>query len=157
MDRSALALLGVFSPNVEIGEEVMFQFNAPLVQPELAREIGPGVIWGPDPHINLVPNIGIGEIGTDAVLVIDCGLGRENGKRVFQKAVEVARGKTLLLTTTHFHPEEHAFGAQDRSSPVAGQCHQEFPMPKRSKSSQFTTSLTARSISHADRYSLAAL
>lgn len=88
----------------------MFQFNAPLVQPELAREITPGVIVLPDPHINLVPNIGI-VIGTDAVLVIDCGLGRENGKRVFQKAVELARGKTLLLTTTHFHPE-HAFGAQ---------------------------------------------
>ncbi len=88
----------------------MSQFKAPLVQPELAREIAPGVIVLPDPHINLVPNIGI-VIGTDAVLVIDSGLGRENGKRVLQKAGEVAGEKTLLLTTTHFHPE-HAFGTQ---------------------------------------------
>jgi len=88
----------------------MFQFKSPLVQPALAREIAPGVIVLPDPRIDLVPNIGI-VIGTYAVLVVDCGLGIENGKRVLQKAVEVAGGKPLLLTTTHFHPE-HAFGAQ---------------------------------------------
>jgi glyoxylase-like metal-dependent hydrolase (beta-lactamase superfamily II) len=89
----------------------MSQVNrSPLVQPELAREIAPGVIVLPDPHIDLVPNIGI-VIGTDAVLVVDCGMGRENGKRVLHKAKEVAGEKPLLLTTTHFHPE-HAFGAQ---------------------------------------------
>jgi glyoxylase-like metal-dependent hydrolase (beta-lactamase superfamily II) len=89
----------------------MSQFNrTPLVQPELAREIAPGVIVLPDQHIDLVPNIGI-VIGTDAVLVVDCGLGRENGQRVLHKAMEMAGEKPLLLTTTHFHPE-HAFGAQ---------------------------------------------
>ncbi len=89
----------------------MSQFNrAPLVQPELAREIAPGVIVLPDQHIDLVPNIGI-VIGTDAVLVVDCGMGRENGARVLHKAMEIAGSKPLLLTTTHFHPE-HAFGAQ---------------------------------------------
>lgn len=89
----------------------MSQFNrAPLVQPASAREIAPGVIVLPDQHIDLVPNIGI-VIGTHAVLVVDCGMGRENGRRVRDFAVEVAAGKPLLLTTTHFHPE-HAFGAQ---------------------------------------------
>jgi glyoxylase-like metal-dependent hydrolase (beta-lactamase superfamily II) len=88
----------------------MSQFNrTPLVQPEFAREIAPGVIVLPDQHIDLVPNIGI-VIGTDAVLVVDCGLGRENGKRVLHKAMEMAGEKPLLLTSTHFHPE-HAFGA----------------------------------------------
>ena len=82
----------------------------PVVQPELAREIAPGVLAIPDQYINLVPNIGI-VIGTDAVLVVDSGLGRENGQRVLQKAIEIAGSKTLFLTTTHFHPE-HAFGAQ---------------------------------------------
>ena len=82
----------------------MSQFNRPpLVQPALAREM---VI--PDQYIDLVPNIGI-VIGTDAVLVVESGLGRENGQRVLQKAREVAGSKPLLLTTTHFHPE-HAFG-----------------------------------------------
>ncbi len=82
----------------------------PVVQPELAREIAPGVMVIPDQYINLVSNIGI-VIGTDAVLVVDSGLGRENGQRVLQKAREVAGSKALLLTTTHFHPE-HAFGSQ---------------------------------------------
>lgn len=89
----------------------MSQFNRPpLVQPALAREIAPGVVVIPDQHIDLVPNIGI-VIGTDAVLVVDSGMGRENGQRVFHKAREIAGEKPLLLTTTHFHPE-HAFGAQ---------------------------------------------
>jgi glyoxylase-like metal-dependent hydrolase (beta-lactamase superfamily II) len=89
----------------------MSQLNRPpLVQPGLAREIAPGVMVIPDQSIGLIPNIGI-VIGTDAVLVVDCGLGRENGQRVLQKAIEIAGSKPLLLTTTHFHPE-HAFGTQ---------------------------------------------
>ncbi len=89
----------------------MSQSNqAPLVQPALAQEIAPGVIVLPDQRINLVPNIGI-VIGTEAVLVVDCGLGIANGERVLRKAMEVAGSKPLLLTSTHFHPE-HAFGAQ---------------------------------------------
>ncbi len=87
-----------------------YQNRPPLVQPELAQEIAPGVVVIPNQHIDLVPNIGI-VIGTDAVLVVDSGLGIENGKRVLQKAREVAGSKRLLLTTTHFHPE-HAFGIQ---------------------------------------------
>ena len=82
----------------------------PVVQPELVREVAPGVMVIPDQYINLVPNVGI-VIGTDAVLVIESGLGRENGQRVLQKAMEIAGSKSLLLTTTHFHPE-HAFGNQ---------------------------------------------
>ncbi len=89
----------------------MSQFNrAPLVRPAFAREIAPGVLVLPDQHIGLVPNIGI-VIGTDAVLVVDCGLGRANGELVRNFAREVAGSKPVLLTTTHFHPE-HAFGAQ---------------------------------------------
>ena len=82
----------------------------PVVQPALVREIAPGVLVIPDQYINLVPNIGI-VIGTDAVLVVESGMGRENGQRVLQKAREVAGSKPLLFTTTHFHPE-HAFGTQ---------------------------------------------
>lgn len=94
-----------------MGEEKMSQlYSSPLVQPALAQEIAPGVIVLPDPHIDLVPNIGI-IVGTQAALVVDCGMGKENGSRVLDKARELAEGKPLLLTTTHYHPE-HAFGAQ---------------------------------------------
>ena len=82
----------------------------PVIQPELAWEIAPGVVVIPDQYINLVPNVGI-VIGTDAVLVVDSGMGIENGQRVLRKALELAGSKPLLFTTTHFHPE-HAFGTQ---------------------------------------------
>ena len=87
-----------------------YQNRNPIVQPDLSREIAPGVMVIPDQYINLVPNVGI-VIGTDAVLVIESGMGKENGQHVLHKAMEVAGSKPLLFTTTHFHPE-HAFGTQ---------------------------------------------
>src|SRR5205809_4498043 len=89
----------------------MSRFNYdPIIKPKLAQEIASRVIVLPDQCISIVPNIGI-VIGNDAVLVVDTGMGVENGKRVLQKASELAEGKALLLTCTHFHPE-HAYGAQ---------------------------------------------
>ena len=73
---------------------------------ELAREL----VVIPDRRLPLVPNIGVIG-GTEAVLVIDTGLGLVNAERVLAFATEFARGRRLYLTTTHFHPE-HAFGAQ---------------------------------------------
>jgi glyoxylase-like metal-dependent hydrolase (beta-lactamase superfamily II) len=57
-----------------------------------------------------VPNIGVIG-GRDAVLIVDTGLGPENGAKVLEAARRVARGRKLILTITHFHPE-HGFGAQ---------------------------------------------
>jgi glyoxylase-like metal-dependent hydrolase (beta-lactamase superfamily II) len=82
----------------------------PLVQPQFAGEIAPGVIVIPDQRINLVPNVGI-LVGTEALLVVDSGLGIGNAKRVLAKANEIAGSRRIFFTTTHFHPE-HAFGAQ---------------------------------------------
>ena len=83
--------------------------DPPVVQPNTLREIAPGVSVIPDPRINYVPNIGIIE-GSDAILVVDTGMGPANGQRVYDKAKQVANGRRIYLTTTHFHPE-HAFGA----------------------------------------------
>ncbi|MCX4694798.1 DUF4254 domain-containing protein [Streptomyces sp. NBC_01408] len=52
---------------------------------------------------------GIG--GTQAVLVVETGIGTSNAEQVLAFASEVAKDRRLYLTTTHFHPE-HAFGAQ---------------------------------------------
>ena len=84
--------------------------RAPLVQPDRAAEIAPGVTVIPDPRINLVPNIGI-VAGRDAVLVVDTGIGVENGRRVLDTARRIAAGRPIILTLTHFHPE-HGYGAQ---------------------------------------------
>lgn len=64
----------------------------------------------PNHRVELVPNIGIIG-GTRAVLVVDTGMGVANAEQVLAFASEVAKGRQLYLTTTHFHPE-HAFGAQ---------------------------------------------
>lgn len=58
----------------------------------------------------MVPNIGVIG-GTQAVLVVDTGLGPANAAKVLAFAAERAAGRKLYLTTTHGHPE-HAFGAQ---------------------------------------------
>ncbi|MDX8053876.1 MBL fold metallo-hydrolase [Lentzea sp. BCCO 10_0798] len=81
----------------------------PVVDISGATEVAGGVLVIPNEHIALVPNIGIIG-GTEAVLVVDTGLGLANASHVRHFAEEVARGRRIHLTTTHFHPE-HAFGA----------------------------------------------
>ncbi|MCX2949225.1 MBL fold metallo-hydrolase [Lentzea sp. NEAU-D7] len=81
----------------------------PAVQISGATEVAGGVLVIPNEHVALVPNIGIVS-GTEAVLVVDTGLGLANASQVRDLAEEVARGRRIHLTTTHFHPE-HAFGA----------------------------------------------
>jgi glyoxylase-like metal-dependent hydrolase (beta-lactamase superfamily II) len=77
--------------------------NAPV-------EIADGVFVIPDGRVPLVPNIGIAT-GTRAALVVDSGMGPRNGAVVRRHADELAEGRPLFLTITHFHPE-HGYGAQ---------------------------------------------
>ena len=75
-----------------------------------AVEVSDGVFVIPDGRVPLVPNIGI-VVGTDAVLVIDTGMGRRSAAHVLAQAKRLAGDRPLYLTITHFHPE-HGFGAQ---------------------------------------------
>ncbi len=61
-------------------------------------------VWG----VYGFPNIGI-VVGSRGVLVVDTGLGPKNGSAAAALAQKLAPGRTLYLTTTHFHPE-HAAG-----------------------------------------------
>lgn len=82
-----------------------------LVDPSNLVEVSPGVHVIEDRNqILLVPNVTI-ITGSDAVLVVDTGLGPDSARRVLQTAKRLAGSRRLYLTTTHFHPE-HAFGAQ---------------------------------------------
>ena len=83
---------------------------SPTIEPQSALEIAPGVHVIPDRGIPLLPNIGLIE-GSEAVLVVDTGLGPANGAIVYDWARRVAGERKILLALTHFHPE-HAFGAQ---------------------------------------------
>jgi glyoxylase-like metal-dependent hydrolase (beta-lactamase superfamily II) len=81
----------------------------PVVQVSGAVDVASDVLVIPNGHVGLVPNIGVIS-GTEAVLVVDTGLGAANAAEVAEFASEIARGRRIYLTTTHFHPE-HAFGA----------------------------------------------
>jgi glyoxylase-like metal-dependent hydrolase (beta-lactamase superfamily II) len=54
------------------------------------------------------PNVAI-IVGDRATVVVDTGLGNANGQIVAEAAKKLAKGPTLYLTTTHYHPE-HAAG-----------------------------------------------
>lgn len=88
--------------------------NPDLPDPEVrvsgARELAADLLVIPNDGVDLVPNIGI-IAGKDAVLVVETGIGVANGEQVLAFASEIAKGRRLYLTTTHFHPE-HAYGAQ---------------------------------------------
>jgi glyoxylase-like metal-dependent hydrolase (beta-lactamase superfamily II) len=84
--------------------------TAPVVPDTEPEQIAERVYVIPDQRIDLVPNIGF-VVGDDAVLVVDTGMGKENAGRVLKRARELAGGRPLVLTLTHFHPE-HGFGAQ---------------------------------------------
>lgn len=81
----------------------------PVVDMANLRQIAPDVLVATDRRIPLVPNIGI-ITGKKAILVVDAGLGKMNGERVYEAALQIAKGRRIYLTTTHFHPE-HSFGA----------------------------------------------
>ncbi|MGB5831965.1 MAG: MBL fold metallo-hydrolase, partial [Thiohalocapsa sp.] len=70
----------------------------------------PGVFVLPDRRIPLVPNVGI-VVGSERVLVVDCGLGIDSAEAVLEATRRLAPGREIVLTLTHAHPE-HGFGAQ---------------------------------------------
>lgn len=113
----AFSLLALSSFHVNANSNVaessiQYQLTAaPIVQVEKKQLIAAGVWLIPDPYINYVPNIGIIE-GNDAILVIDTGMGMQNGQHVYQVAKDIAKNRKIYLTTTHFHPE-HQFGAAE--------------------------------------------
>jgi glyoxylase-like metal-dependent hydrolase (beta-lactamase superfamily II) len=88
--------------------------TTPEAPPPLVRnepvEVAPGVFVIPDGGVPLVPNVGIVN-GGRSTLVVDTGMGPRSGSAVLAHAGELAAGRRLFLTITHFHPE-HGYGAQ---------------------------------------------
>lgn len=84
--------------------------TAPTIPDVPPEEVARNVFVIPDHRIELVPNVGI-VLGERAALVVDTGMGVANGRRVLERARELAGDRTIFLTLTHFHPE-HGWGAQ---------------------------------------------
>ncbi|AQT83190.1 MBL fold metallo-hydrolase [Mycolicibacterium litorale] len=73
-------------------------------------EVSDGVFIIGDNRIPFVPNVGI-VVGADAALVIDTGIGPDNGRIVLDHARRLAGRRRLYLTVTQFDPG-HGFGVQ---------------------------------------------
>ncbi len=70
--------------------------------------VSDGVYVIPDNHVPIVPNVGI-VVGTRATLVIDTGLGQDNGAYVLEHARRLGSGRPVYVATTHVDPG-HGFG-----------------------------------------------
>ena len=81
-----------------------------LVKVDQLRVLSDHVQIIPDGNVPLVPNVGF-VVGDRAVLVVDTGLGLQNGRAIAAVAERLAGPKAIYLATTHFHPE-HDLGAQ---------------------------------------------
>jgi glyoxylase-like metal-dependent hydrolase (beta-lactamase superfamily II) len=84
--------------------------SGPLVREGVTEKISDHVFVIPDGGVGGVPNVGI-IVGTKATLVVDTGLGKQNGAVVLREAQKVSGRNALYLVTTHVHPE-HDLGAQ---------------------------------------------
>jgi glyoxylase-like metal-dependent hydrolase (beta-lactamase superfamily II) len=62
-----------------------------------------------DDNVGFVPNVGI-VVGERATLVVDTGMGPDNGTIVLEEARKLSDNTEFYLTATHFHPE-HDLGA----------------------------------------------
>ena len=62
-----------------------------------------------DDNVGFVPNVGI-VVGERATLIVDTGLGPDNGAIVLEEARKLSDNTEFYLTATHFHPE-HDLGA----------------------------------------------
>jgi glyoxylase-like metal-dependent hydrolase (beta-lactamase superfamily II) len=82
----------------------------PMVKAGATKKLTDHVWAIPDDSVGGVPNIGF-IVGSTGALVIDTGMGAENGRTVLAEARKLAGNKKLYLVTTHVHPE-HDLGAQ---------------------------------------------
>jgi glyoxylase-like metal-dependent hydrolase (beta-lactamase superfamily II) len=82
----------------------------PIVREGAVTKLAPHVHVIRDDDVPLVPNVGI-VVGARGTLVIDTGLGPQNGQTVAREAAKVGGGNEHYLAVTHVHPE-HDLGAQ---------------------------------------------
>ena len=101
--RSTLILLAVCTV-LCAPDTVLSQGMDPTIRPELISKVTDHVHYIPDEHRPLVPNVGF-VVGTRAILVIDTGLGEENGAIVLEAARSLTATERFFVVSTHTHPE----------------------------------------------------
>lgn len=83
--------------------------SGPMIRSGATEQISDHVYVIPDASVPGVPNVGF-VVGDDATLVIDTGMGVENGETVLAEARKLSADNKLYIISTHYHPE-HDLGA----------------------------------------------
>ncbi len=76
----------------------------PIIREGVTVKLGPHTYAIPDDWVSMVPNVGI-VVGSRATLVIDPGMGRQNGETVLREAAKLSKNTELYVVSTHYHPE----------------------------------------------------
>jgi glyoxylase-like metal-dependent hydrolase (beta-lactamase superfamily II) len=91
--------------------------SGPLVKEGTTTKVSEHVYVIPDGGVGGVPNVGI-IVGTKSTLIVDTGMGKQNGEVVLREAQKINSKNALYLVTTHVHPEHdlgaHAFPASTK-------------------------------------------
>lgn len=108
VDQAVLTglLIAVLAPRV--GAQPPAAVN-PMIRQDSSTEVSEHVHVILDDNVNFVPNVGI-VVGERATLIVDTGLGPDNGRIVLEEARKLSDNDHFYLTATHFHPE-HDLGA----------------------------------------------
>jgi glyoxylase-like metal-dependent hydrolase (beta-lactamase superfamily II) len=76
----------------------------PLVKENATVKVADHTYVIPDGNVGLVPNVGI-IVGSRATLVIDPGLGKQNGDTVRREVSRVSKTSEYYVASTHYHAE----------------------------------------------------
>ena len=82
---------------------------APMIKRGATMKISDHAYVILDDNVGFVPNVGI-VVGERATLIVDTGMGPDNGAIVLEEARKLSDNTDFYLTATHFHPE-HDLGA----------------------------------------------
>jgi len=82
---------------------------APMIKRGATMKISDHAYVILDDNVGFVPNVGI-IVGERATLIVDTGMGPDNGAIVLEEARKLSDNTEFYLTATHFHPE-HDLGA----------------------------------------------
>ena len=81
----------------------------PMIKRDATMRVSEHVHVILDDNVGFVPNVGI-VVGESATLIVDTGMGPDNGAVVLAEARKLSDNTDFYLTATHFHPE-HDLGA----------------------------------------------
>lgn len=81
----------------------------PMIKRDATMKVSDHVFVILDDNVGFVPNVGL-VVGDRATLIVDTGMGPDNGAIVLAEARKLSDNTEFYLTATHFHPE-HDLGA----------------------------------------------